>query len=77
MSDDKIPYKTYLAEAEVPAAWYNLRADMKKKPAPLVVPVLRPSMPLTVPFTRRRFVDLKVRPPNSKLLSEEYLSTPG
>ena len=33
-----IPYKTYLAENEVPTQWYNVRADMKKKPAPLVNP---------------------------------------
>lgn len=33
-----IPYKTYLAENEVPTKWYNMRADMKKKPAPLVNP---------------------------------------
>ncbi len=34
----EIPYKTYLAEDEVPSAWYNVRADMKKKPAPLINP---------------------------------------
>ncbi|MBR3640585.1 MAG: TrpB-like pyridoxal phosphate-dependent enzyme [Oscillibacter sp.] len=33
-----IPYKIYLSESEMPTAWYNLRADMKTKPAPLVVP---------------------------------------
>ena len=33
-----IPYKTYLSENEVPAAWYNVRADMAKKPAPLLDP---------------------------------------
>ena len=32
----EIPYKTYLTENEVPNAWYNVRADMKKKPAPLL-----------------------------------------
>ena len=32
------PYKTYLTEAELPTAWYNMRADMKKKPAPLLNP---------------------------------------
>ena len=36
-----IPYKTYLSENELPTAWYNLRADMKKKPAPLLNPVTR------------------------------------
>ena len=33
-----IPYKTYLSEDELPTAWYNLRADMKQKPAPLLNP---------------------------------------
>jgi tryptophan synthase beta chain len=33
-----IPYKTYLTEDELPNAWYNLRADMTKKPAPLLNP---------------------------------------
>ena len=32
MSDKENPYKTYLTEDELPTAWYNLRADMKKKP---------------------------------------------
>ena len=35
---EKMPYKTYLEENEIPAAWYNLRADMKNKPAPLLNP---------------------------------------
>ena len=34
----KIPYKIYLNESEMPTAWYNLRADMKNKPAPLLNP---------------------------------------
>ncbi|MCR5722577.1 MAG: TrpB-like pyridoxal phosphate-dependent enzyme [Lachnospiraceae bacterium] len=34
----EIPYKIYLEENEMPKAWYNLRADMKKKPAPLLNP---------------------------------------
>ena len=33
-----IPYKIYLEESEMPLAWYNLRADMKNKPAPLLNP---------------------------------------
>ena len=33
-----IPYKTYLTEDEVPSSWYNVRADMSVKPAPLVNP---------------------------------------
>ncbi len=38
MSEQKIPYKIYLEESEMPKYWYNLRADMKKKPAPLLNP---------------------------------------
>lgn len=34
----EIPYKIYLEEAEMPQAWYNVRADMKNKPAPLLNP---------------------------------------
>jgi len=38
MSETKIPYKIYLEENEMPKKWYNLRADMKNKPAPLLNP---------------------------------------
>jgi len=38
MSEKEIPYKIYLSENEVPTSWYNVRADMKKKPAPLLNP---------------------------------------
>ena len=39
MSDNHtIPYKIYLEEHEMPKAWYNVRADMKNKPAPLLHP---------------------------------------
>ena len=38
MSNEKIPYKIYLEEKEMPVNWYNVRADMKKKPAPLLNP---------------------------------------
>ena len=38
MSENKIPYKIYLSEDEMPRVWYNLRADMKNKPAPLLNP---------------------------------------
>ena len=34
----KIPYKIYLEESEMPKYWYNVRADMKNKPAPLLNP---------------------------------------
>ena len=36
--NDKIPYKIYLSEDEIPKQWYNVRADMKVKPAPLLNP---------------------------------------
>lgn len=40
---NNIPYKIYLEESEMPKAWYNVRADMKNKPAPLLNPgTLRP-----------------------------------
>ena len=36
--EKQIPYKIYLAENEIPTQWYNVRADMKNKPAPLLNP---------------------------------------
>lgn len=36
--EQKVPYKIYLSENEIPQAWYNVRADMKHKPAPLLNP---------------------------------------
>ena len=36
MAEKNIPYKIYLSEDEMPKAWYNVRADMKNKPAPLL-----------------------------------------
>ena len=36
--EQKIPYKIYLSEEELPKQWYNVRADMKTKPAPLLNP---------------------------------------
>ena len=38
---NNIPYKIYLSEDEMPKAWYNVRADMKVKPAPLLNPAPR------------------------------------
>lgn len=38
MSKKEIPYKIYLDESEMPKQWYNLRADMINKPAPLLNP---------------------------------------
>ena len=37
-TETNIPYKYYLEESELPTAWYNVRADMKNKPAPLLNP---------------------------------------
>ena len=38
MAEQKIPYKIYLSEEEMPKFWYNVRSDMKNKPAPLLNP---------------------------------------
>ncbi len=38
MKNEKIPYKIYLEENEIPRQWYNVRADMKNKPAPILNP---------------------------------------
>ncbi len=40
----EIPYKIYLNESELPKAWYNLRADMQNKPAPLLNPATHQPM---------------------------------
>ena len=46
MSQHEIPYKIYLQESEMPTRWYNLRADMKNKPVPLLNPAaLQPCKP--------------------------------
>ena len=42
--EKKIPYKIYLEESEMPKAWYNLRADMVNKPAPLLDPKTKKPM---------------------------------
>ena len=38
MAQQNIPYKIYLEENEMPKSWYNVRADMTNKPAPLLNP---------------------------------------
>ncbi len=45
MAENKIPYKIYLTEDEMPKQWYNLRADMQNKPAPLLNPGTLQPMP--------------------------------
>lgn len=45
MSKEKqIPYKIYLEENEMPKKWYNVRADMKNKPSPLLNPATHKPM---------------------------------
>ena len=51
----KIPYKIYLEENEMPKSWYNVRADMKNKPAPLLNPGTL--QPLTFEEMRGIFCD--------------------
>lgn len=46
MNKEPIPYKIYLSEEELPKQWYNVRADMKNKPAPLLNPATHQPMTL-------------------------------
>lgn len=55
MDKKKIPYKIYLEENEMPAKWYNVRADMKNKPAPLLNPATL--KPMTFDELRHVFCD--------------------
>ena len=59
MSNEKIPYKIYLAEDEMPKQWYNVRADMKKKPAPLLNPAT--GQPMTAEELVKFFCDELVK----------------
>ena len=43
-NEQTIPYKIYLEEHEMPRQWYNVRADMKKKPEPLLNPATHQPM---------------------------------
>ena len=54
-SEKKIPYKIYLKEDELPKSWYNVRADMKNKPAPLLNPATL--KPMTADDLRAVFCD--------------------
>ena len=51
----EIPYKVYLSESEMPKQWYNVRADMKNKPAPLLNPATM--QPITFEELRPVFCD--------------------
>ncbi|MDD5934794.1 MAG: TrpB-like pyridoxal phosphate-dependent enzyme, partial [Clostridiales bacterium] len=59
MSKEKIPYKIYLEESEMPKQWYNVRADMKVKPAPLLNP--QTLEPMTFDELRHVFCDELVK----------------
>ena len=59
MGNDTIPYKIYLSENELPEAWYNVRADMKHKPAPLLNPATH--KPMSFDDLRPVFCDELVR----------------
>ena len=59
MLHKEIPYKIYLEESELPQAWYNLRADMKNKPAPLLDPVTH--QPMTAQDLAGVFCDELIR----------------
>ncbi len=57
MSD--VPYKTYLNENELPTAWYNMRADMKQKPAAMLDPATH--QPVTAEQLEKIFCKESVR----------------
>lgn len=59
MKEREIPYKIYLEESEMPSAWYNVRADMKKKPAPLLDPAT--GKPITAEALGRVFCEELVK----------------
>ena len=54
-SNENIPYKIYLSESEMPKDWYNVRADMKKKQAPMLNPAT--GTPLTAEELGHVFCD--------------------
>ena len=56
---NEVPYKIYLSEDELPKAWYNVRADMKNKPAPLLNPGTH--QPMTFEDLRPVFCDELIR----------------
>ncbi len=59
MNKKEIPYKIYLEEKEMPTGWYNVRADMKTKPAPLLNPATL--QPMTANELSAVFCDELVR----------------
>ena len=61
---DNIPYKIYLSEAELPKQWYNVRADMKNKPAPLLNPGILSLKMKAVSFVKSLGNGLNIFPKN-------------
>ena len=59
MNEQTVPYKIYLDEAELPTQWYNLRADMRTKPAPLRSPAT--GEPVSFEDLRPVFCDALIR----------------
>ncbi|MCQ2529718.1 MAG: TrpB-like pyridoxal phosphate-dependent enzyme [Lachnospiraceae bacterium] len=59
MDKRTIPYKLILEERELPKYWYNVRADMTKKPAPLLDP--ETMKPITEEALRKVFCDELVK----------------
>lgn len=59
MANENIPYKIYLTEDEMPRTWYNVRADMKVKPAPLRNPAT--GAPMSFDDLRPVFCDELIR----------------
>ena len=59
MANENIPYKIYLNEDEMPRTWYNVRADMKVKPAPLLNPAT--GAPMAFDDLRPVFCDELIR----------------
>ncbi len=59
MSEKTIPYKIYLEESEMPKQWYNVRADMVNKPAPLLNPATL--QPMSYEDLRPVFCDELIR----------------
>ena len=59
MANENIPYKIYLTEDEMPRTWYNVRADMKVKPAPLRNPAT--GAPMAFDDLRPVFCDELIR----------------
>ena len=72
-ANKEIPYKIYLEESEMPRQWYNVRADMKNKPAPLLNP--KTLKPMTFDELRPVFCDELVKQELDD--TDAYIDIPG